>query len=875
MDRVAKRRTLLPRIGASILAAGALASNLGAAPQEQQYALEISRAVRPWEFLCVVGKRAGVFGNESGRVETWVYPLKLLRDFSLTFHVDGREIRAESLARTITVRPESTTILYAGDTFKVRETFFVPVEETGAIIRLDVETENVLEIEASFRRDFQLEWPAALGATYSSWNSDLHAFSLGEERKQFAGLVGSPTGVVAAQEFESNYSSSYVNALRLGGTAKGNETKIIVIAGSVNGPGEAEKTYRKLTSAYGELEKASAKYYADYLGRTVSLELPDGRLQQAYDWARISTVQGVVANPYLGTGLIAGYRTSGESQRPGFAWFFGRDSLWTTFALNSEGDFVTTRDALNFLIKFQREDGKIPHEIAQTASLVNWFKDYPYGFASADATPLFIIATEDYVRTSGDLAFAEEHWDNLWKAYEFLRSTYDDTGFPRNFGVGHGWIEGGPLLPVKAELYQSGLGIEALSALAELAKKTGREAQAKALTEEFAKEKSRLNEVFWSPDKKIYAFALDPSGTRVDLATVLATVPMWFGLLDGDKSKAMIDRLAALDFATDWGTRLISNHSSLYSGGGYHFGSVWPLFTGWAAVGEYRYHQGHPALQNLRANALLALGGSPGHVTEVLSGDYYQSLSTSSPHQIWSAAMVVSPLLRGLLGLRTDTATQTIVLAPSLPASWSTFAIKNLQVGRAKADVTFRRTADEMVLEIHRSGSGDLAMEFRPGLSLRAEVVGAELNGRPIPFRVETNDSDQHVMTRFSAYGGPTILHIRVRHDFGISYSSELPLLGQASEGLRILSEAWSNTYDRLSLNLEGLAGKIYELSVFNGQEVVDAEGGKLVKTPEAPDKVVVVLTGDKAGALVHGVLNLRFRSRLAENVSPHQGKGP
>ena len=29
----------------------------------------------------------------------------------------------------------------------------------------------------------------------------------------------------------------------------------------------------------------------------------------------------------LGTGLVAGFRTSGNSERPGFAWFFGRDAL--------------------------------------------------------------------------------------------------------------------------------------------------------------------------------------------------------------------------------------------------------------------------------------------------------------------------------------------------------------------------------------------------------------------------------------------------------------------------------------------------------------------------------------------------------------------
>jgi len=71
-------------------------------------------------------------------------------------------------------------------------------------------------------------------------------------------------------------------------------------------------------------------------------------------------------------------------------------------------------------------------------------------------------------------------------------------------------------------------------------------------------------------------------------------------------------------------------------------------------VGEYRYHRSFPAYANFRANALLGLDGSLGHVTEVLSGSYYQSLATSSPHQIWSAAMVVSPLLRRHVGLRAD-----------------------------------------------------------------------------------------------------------------------------------------------------------------------------------------------------------------------------
>ena len=119
--------------------------------------------------------------------------------------------------------------------------------------------------------------------------------------------------------------------------------------------------------------------------------------------------------------------------------------------------------------KYQGENGRIPHEVPQTVSLVPWFKLYPYGLASADATPLYIIGTADYVRASGDLAFAGAKWDSLWRAYQWLRSTYEANGFAKNQGIGHGWIEGGPLLPVSSELYQVGVAIQAQQSLADLA----------------------------------------------------------------------------------------------------------------------------------------------------------------------------------------------------------------------------------------------------------------------------------------------------------------------------------------------------------------------------------------------------------------------
>ena len=824
------RRIPISRILLALFLLASVLSPVVFEAQQTQQTLDLTRTIRSWEFLPVVGTRAGLFGNETGRFEAWVYPLKIFRDFHLTFHVGDRALPAETLARTLTVRPESASILYAGDSFRVRETLCVPVDEAGAVILLEVETEEPLEIEASFTGDFQLEWPAALGGTYIDWDAKDHAFVFGEEARKFGAFVGSPTGGDAHLAYETNYSATDENSFRLGVTLKGKETKALVIAASVDGMADAAKTYHRLLATYPDAIRQSAEYYRGYLAKTVSLELPDAALQQAYDWARISTIQGLVNNPYLGTGIVAGYRTSGTSQRPGFAWFFGRDSFWTSFALNAEGDYATARTAIDFICKYQREDGKVPHEISQSASLVPWFKDYPYPYVSADATPLFIIAMNDYVVQSGDLAFARDRWDNLWRAYQFFRSTYDSNGFAQNAGVGHGWVEGGPLLPVKNEYYQAGLGVEALQALSNLAGLLGKEDVSKQLASEFQKSKAALDQAFWSPEKQQYAFALKPDNQRNDELSVLTTVPMWFGLPDANHADQTITKLAAEEHQTDWGMRIISNRSNVYDGSGYHYGSVWPLFTGWAAVAEYRYHREFPAYLNLRSNALLGVDGALGHFTEVLSGDYNQSFATSSPHQIWSAAMVISPILRGMFGMQTNAAKHEITLSPHIPADWTTFAIRDVRVGAAAVDIQYRKTTDSIVLEAKRTGTGDCWLEFSPALSLRTQIVSVEMNGRPLAFKTQPNSNDQHLVVRFPLYGGPNNLIIHMKNDFGLSLDSDLPPLGSASRGLRVIGESWNAGRTLLTLDLSGRSGTRYEMAVWNPAQISSVDGGVLAK---------------------------------------------
>src|SRR5262249_6013102 len=419
-------------------------------------------------------------------------------------------------------------------------------------------------------------------------------------------------------------------------------------------------------------------------------------------------------------GLVAGFRTSGESERPGFAWMFGRDALWTALAIHSYGDFEAARTALSFLRGLQRDDGKIPHEISQSAGIIPWFKDYKYPWESADATPLYVALQADHWRYSGDREFLRASWDSIVKAWRFTAATdTDGNGLIENTKFGHGWTEGSPPYPPHEEIYLQGIFIEAARGLAELADVQGDAALAAEARAAAERTRAAVAKTDWLGGRGVFGFATalakpekeynaEPGPRRaerqasiealrgktiVDEDTVLPAVPLWWRTLDPARAESEIDHLGAGAMAADWGQRLISDRSELYDPLSYHYGSVWPLFTGWTSMGAYRY--GRPAVgyQALMANALLTYPWALGYVTELLSGDLHAPFGRSSHHQVWSEAMVVTPLVRGLLGIETGDGGGQLTIAPALPADWDRVAARRIASGASRVDMVLERNA--------------------------------------------------------------------------------------------------------------------------------------------------------------------------------------
>ena len=843
------------------LAASALAQQPAALPEKfalRKSGLELERRTQSGSFFDVAGRRSALFGYENRAMEAWIYPLKILDDFQLSFNLQGYplDIHGPDIMVSINARPEATTFTYSHAAFTVRQIVFAPVDEQGVVMLLDIDSVLPMTVTGSFRPKLRLMWPAGFETGYIGFDEGAHAYFLGEETRRFAAWVGSPHArEVSLQPYQEEPRDVPVRFVIDTSPAEMRSRFVpIVIAASTEGRDQARATYEKLLANIQSLYDRNVDYYARLATETASISTPDERLNTAFAWAKVGVDKGVATNPLMGTGLIAGFRTSGESERPGFAWFFGRDSMWTTLAINSYGDFAVTRTALDFLKQYQRADGKIPHEISQSAPLIRWFTDYSYPWASADATPLYIIGHADYWRATGDTDFIRKNWDSIVRAYRFTAKTdTDGNGLVENTGVGHGWVEGGALYPPHEEIYMQGVWMEALSGLAEMAEAVGDQqlpAEARAAIERTRK---ATEQTYWLAPQGYYAFATnrpkatpgqaEPGPRReerqqrlnelagvtlIDEDTVLPAVPLWWHTLDATRADAEIDHLGSGRMATDWGARIISNRSRLYDPLSYHYGSVWPLFTGWASVGAYRYGRPSVGYQALMANALLTYANALGYVTELLSGDYQSAFGRSSHHQVWSEAMVISPTIRGLFGLEARDGGRTLQFAPQLPANWDSALIDNFGVGGAKYDLNISRANGRVIIHIEKRASGQnmkgvSRFVVAPAFPLDAEIKSAIVGERPARFTIRRvgdvqfaevviNDPEAAREVVFNYAEGTSV------------YADPQPLVaGATNQGLRILRSRAEAT--ALHLTVEGLGGRSYTANVRTPKQVGSADG--------------------------------------------------
>lgn len=818
--------------------------------------IELTGAVRRAEYVGVTGPRSAWLGVESGGAELWVHPLKVARDFQLAFQVpEYRDpIPGPTVARTVTVRPELTTITYAHQSFTVRQHILAPHDEAGLLVLLDVEAVRPLEIVVTFEPVLQLMWPGAFGGQYLGWNHNRRAFILSESLRERHALIGSPWATEATAHPAHRLAeapATFRIAVDLA-RAAGEFIPIAIAAGS--GPrDEVLATYERLLANGRQLYEKQRAWADSVLAATTSIDSPDDELDLALEWAKINLEEQRVCNPDLGCGFVAGWGISGSSFRPGFGWFFGGDAAMNTLAMDVTGQWDLVAEDLRFLARYQREDGKIPHEVSQAAAHLDWFGEFPYPYYHADTTPWWMAAVWQYWKASGDDEFLRDVWPSFLRAWAWCLSVETDgDGIIENTTGGLAAVEVGEIgAGVHQDVYLASVWTAALEGVPDMARAMG-DAELVARSERIGTlARGSLNEAYWASDRGFLAFAILRAGGTNDDLTVWPAAGLMFGLFDDEPARSTLRHLATDDIATDWGARMLSARSSLYDPLQYNSGTVWPFVTGFLGLGQYRYGRpwsGYPLMDAVKQ---MTFHWSLGRHPELLSGAFYTPLDETVPHQFFASSMLPTMLLRGLVGWEPDAPSGTAILAPQLPADWDRLAVRDLWVGGTRVEAVIERQTGRTEIVLGAAGPPvDLAYVFALPPGSRNPRVAVD--GQPASAADEPGTDGSKLRIPLTLDGSEH--RIEIAWDGGLEVVPPRIGLepGQASGGLRIVDfglegGAWA-------LTVEGEAGGSFDVRLVGGQSVKVA---RVAFPTPGPDQTSAAARAVQAEA---GVTNLSLR---------------
>ena len=607
---------------------------LGALPSQaaESLAWEVASA-QPSRFVAVHGRRSAVFGYSENGLEVWAYPLQLVDSLSVAFRpqqgttaIDGRAI-----LRRIQYSPESVTRIYVGHDFVVHERLFVPLDAPGAILSYEVDGVRPVDIVVRFTPVLNLMWPGGFGGQEAQWNAEASGYLLSEPQHRYTGLIASPD--IVTHDETPNAARQIGETRGLAFTIRPGKARsaVVVLTAGVAGE-DAAPIARQLLGNRAALESAAARHYDEMLARGVEIDTPDPEVDRALAWSQIALDQAWVCNPDLGCGQVAGYGPSRKARRPQYDWFFAGDGMVTTRALLAAGRYERAREELEFILKFQdRKTGMMWHELSQSAGAMDW-RQYPYMFVHVELSHDFLAMMAEYYATTGDLQFVKKHWDALQNAYRYCQTLLDPKdGLPRIPSGKQGSNEQDPL---SDELTLSAGWVAASEAYAALATATGRQSIARAALATSKRARQAIAERYWDERRTFWISGHTRSGAPVMDRDIRPMSVVQQSLFSAEQRNVVLDQIAGADFQTDWGTRSKAESDPTYDPNSYAGGSVWGLGTSGVASTYWSEHRPATAFAIWRALVPWSSLDSPGHLHEVLAGDFYHEEVESVPEQV-------------------------------------------------------------------------------------------------------------------------------------------------------------------------------------------------------------------------------------------------
>jgi glycogen debranching enzyme len=587
---------------------------------------------------------------------------------------------------------------------------------------------------------------------------------------------------------------------------------------------EVLKTYQQLQFDPEMNYRKNLAHYKNLRTSTLKIHTPDRKLDLAFEWAKVAFDNLLVENPNLGKGLVAGLGVSGSSGRPGFGWFFGGDAYINSFSLLSYGASESARETLAFTQKWQRDDGKMAHELSQAEGYIDWWNDYHYGYIHGDTTPYYIAAMYDYAKLTGDVGFIKKSWESLKKAYEWCLSTdANKDGLMDNKKAGLGALEYGALTGIETDIYLAAVWVRSAYSMQRLAEIVGDNKHASRAAEQYEKAKRAFDSKFWDPETGFYAYAFNTEGKTVKEISPWNAVGMMWGLGTEDRSLSSLERMCSSELTTDWGIRSISINSQYFQPLNYNYGAVWPFLTSWVTSALFKHHMPQQGYSSLMSTANHTFDHALGCITEVFSGTNNVWPQEAVSHQGFSTAGVVLPLVRGLLGLEGDAQEKTVTYSPHFPAAWKHVSIDDYAVGQATFSFDYQKSEDTISLNVRANNAVGYKLKFAPAIGIGSEFLSLMVDGIPVDAQAQQKAQVSLIQAEIPIDDGTMNLSIKFKPTVEILPVITKSRVGDSNQGLKIISI--KKEASKLTIKAEGLAGKNYELRLTNPHLITRVEG--------------------------------------------------
>ncbi len=229
----------------------------------------------------------------------------------------------------------------------------------------------------------------------------------------------------------------------------------------------------------------------------------------------------------------------------------------------------------------------------------------------------------------------------------------------------------------------------------------------------------------------------------------------------------------------------------------------------------------------------LCFDWSRGRFPENLSGAYYEPMDATVPQQFFATSMLVTPLIRGMLGWSPDAPEHRASLTPQMPPSWDTVRVRRLHVGSTRIDAELVRAEGHAGARLTSHGPAvDVDVSLPVPLGALGVMAGtghtsagaADEPGNAAP-EVAWGPHDGHLTQRLHLAEGDTVTaDVYWRGGLSVEPPTVHLVPGQESTGLRVVDFTAEN--GGWLLELEGQAGRTYTLDLYGERPTVaDASG--------------------------------------------------